>query len=516
MRNRDFDNQRPAPPEPSRWQARPVLSALLRAVVLLVPLASGVTAAAWLSRAIDRPSGSGMVWWWAMLLGASLLAVRLVERASRRLLPLAVLLRLSLLFPDEAPSRFALARRVGNVRILQQRIRDARERGIEDDPARAAEAILSLVAALSAHDRKTRGHSERVRAFADMLAESLQLAPEDRDRLRWGALLHDIGKLHVSGKILNKAGKPEPREWEALKLHPEEGARLAGPLLPWLGIWGRVIVEHHERYDGGGYPHGLSGDEISLGGRMVTLTDSFETMTAARSYKKPMTASAAREELARCAGSQFDPALVRAFLNVSLGRLRWTIGPMAWLAQIPFLGGVQRAAWQTVTCTTNAAGVATTAVAGVLALGIGAVTGGGRPVDRTPLVSPRPAAASQLEPGLTSPDGSSLGPAVGPTRPGKPPVETADEVGPGPNPGQDEPSPTESPSDEPDPDPGPDPGPDRDPVSDLVDTVEEASDDVVGTVDDVVNEVESAADDLTEGASDLLDQTVDGLLGPSD
>jgi HD-GYP domain-containing protein (c-di-GMP phosphodiesterase class II) len=89
----------------------------------------------------------------------------------------------------------------------------ARERGIDGDPTRAAETVLALVAALGAHDRKTRGHSERVRAYTDLLAGALKLPADDRDRLRWSALLHDIGKLEVSAEILNKPGKPEPQEW---------------------------------------------------------------------------------------------------------------------------------------------------------------------------------------------------------------------------------------------------------------------------------------------------------------
>src|SRR5436309_3021757 len=143
-----------------------------------------------------------------------------------------------------------------------------RQIGVEDDPARAARQILGLVAALSAHDRKTRGHSERVRAYTDMLAGELDLGDEDRDRLRWAALLHDIGKLRVPGRILNKAGKPDRFERERLQAHPAAGAAIAEPLLPWLGRWAATIVQHHERFDGQGYPAGLEGEEISRGAEL--------------------------------------------------------------------------------------------------------------------------------------------------------------------------------------------------------------------------------------------------------
>jgi HD-GYP domain-containing protein (c-di-GMP phosphodiesterase class II) len=348
---------------PSRWRAHPFQSALLRGFVLVVPLAAGVSVAVALSRALPRPEGGAVVAWWALLLVTSLVVSEVVGRLVRRLLPLAVLLRLTLVFPDRAPSRFAMARRVGSVRNLEERVRHAKEHGLDDDPSRAAETILELVAALSAHDRRTRGHSERVRAFSDLLAEALHLPSEARDRLRWSALLHDIGKLEVPSRILNKPGKPDEHEWETLKRHPGEGSRLAAPLLPWLGTWGKAIEQHHERYDGRGYPNGLAGWDITLGGRVLAVADSFETMTAARSYKKPMSVAAARAELARCAGSQFDPALVRAFLNVALGRLWWTAGPMSWVAQIPLVGVGAQAARTAITAVTKAA-------VGVTALGM--------------------------------------------------------------------------------------------------------------------------------------------------
>jgi putative nucleotidyltransferase with HDIG domain len=289
------------------------------------------------------PNGAGIVVWAVGLAITSTFATAVAERVGKRFLPLAVLLRLSLVFPDRAPSRFAMARGAGNVKHLERRIREAREHGVDEAPVRAAEQILSLVAALSAHDRKTRGHSERVRAFTDLVADELRLDEGDRDHLRWAALLHDIGKLHVPARILNKPGRPEPREWETLKGHPAAGARIAAPLLPWLGTWAHAIEQHHERFDGGGYPNGLAGEGIAFGARIVSVADSFEVMTAARSYKKPMSVPAARRELAACAGGQFDPFVVRAFLNVSLGRLWWTVGPTSWTALLPVVGSVQRA-----------------------------------------------------------------------------------------------------------------------------------------------------------------------------
>ena len=237
-----------------RWRPRPLLSFALRLVSVLVPAAAGAASAYGYVVAMPAPGGLATIPWAFGLVLSSTIATAFAERIGKRFLPLAVLLRLSLVFPDRAPSRFAMARGAGNVRVLERRIRDAREQGVDQAPVRAAEQILSLVAALSAHDRKTRGHSERVRAFTDLVAGQLRLPEADRDRLRWAALLHDIGKLHVPAKILNKPGRPEPREWETLQGHPAAGARIAAPLMAWLGPWGDAIEQHHERFGGGGYP----------------------------------------------------------------------------------------------------------------------------------------------------------------------------------------------------------------------------------------------------------------------
>jgi hypothetical protein len=155
------------------------------------------------------------------------------------------------------------------------------------------------------------------------------------------------------------------------------GARIAEPLLPWLGPWGHAIEQHHERYGGGGYPHALSGAEISLSARIVSVADSFEVMTAARSYKKPMSVPAARRELAACAGEQFDPAIVRAFLSLSLGRLWWTVGPMSWTALAPILGPVQRASGQLAAAATGATAAVVVGAAGLLPVMTGTAAASG-------------------------------------------------------------------------------------------------------------------------------------------
>ena len=267
------------------------------------------------------------------------------ERAARRLLPLAALLNVSLLFPDKAPARFAVARKYRYAAAAPGTAhRRARRRSQTD--AESMQSIIELVLALSVHDKATRGHSERVRVFADLIADELKIDAAGQARLRWAALLHDVGKLEVPPSLLNKPGKPDEEEWKVLHRHPEDGARLVAPLLPWLGEWGRAVAEHHERYDGTGYPHQLKGHEISLAARIVAVADVYEVMTAPRPYKRTMSIAASRQELTRVAGTQLDPAIVRAFLNISVGRLWRTIGFGAWVGQIPAHRPSLERAWQ--------------------------------------------------------------------------------------------------------------------------------------------------------------------------
>jgi hypothetical protein len=303
--------------------------------VFLLPVLIAIAAANELVRLIPEPrSVQGEVAWWALVIVAPWVIYFGASRVARRALPLAALLKMTLVFPDRAPSRMAVARQAGSTRALERQLRAAETEGIQDEPSVAAERILGLAASLNKHDRLTRGHSERVRVLTDLIGDGLNLPAEDRDRLRWSALLHDIGKVTVPETVLNNPGKPSESDWKLLRRHPEEGALLTAPLAEWLGEWSATIIQHHERFDGTGYPYGLKGEEISLGGRIVAVADSYETMTAVRSYKSAMTPESARTELAACAGTHFDPAIVRVFLEASIGRLRLLGGPLTALGDV--------------------------------------------------------------------------------------------------------------------------------------------------------------------------------------
>ncbi|MEY2404443.1 MAG: hypothetical protein QOD38_1994, partial [Acidimicrobiaceae bacterium] len=356
-----------APPKvEQRWEGRPGLARAVRFAVAAAPVAAAVGCSSLVSRALPTPtSNSGLVTWWAFVLIVSTSALVVTDRFARRLLPLSVLLKLSLPFPEAPPSRIRVAIRSGSAKQLEKWAASVAARGRKDPKAVAAHELLGLVAALSAHDRRSRGHSERVRVYTDLMAEQLGLSRDDADKLRWAGLLHDIGKIRVPGEILNKPGAPDPDEWAAIRQHPSDGDRLIEPVRAWLGPWAKAVIEHHERWDGKGYPRGLSGHHISLAGRVVAVTDSYEVMTATRSYKKPMSVKAAREELTRSAGTHFDPAMVRAFLSVPIGRVRWTAGPIAWLAQLPFLAQIPT--WGATAMMATGVVVATPLVTGVAA-----------------------------------------------------------------------------------------------------------------------------------------------------
>jgi putative nucleotidyltransferase with HDIG domain len=387
------------------WRRRPVLSVAVRCAVVGLPAVAALGVAWVLSRALPHPvTIPGVVLWYAVMTAGMIASILVVERAARRLLPLATLLNVSLLFPDRAPRRFAVARRAGRPRDLRRRLEELRDSAPESSEVDRMQRILELTAALSVHDRHTRGHSERVRVFTDMLAEEMGLPREDRDRLRWASLLHDIGKLLVPAEILRKPATLSENEWELMRTHPSEGARIIEPLRGWLGPWANAVQEHHERWDGKGYPCGLAGEQISLGGRIVAVADSYEVMTASRPYRRALGVEAARRELVRCSGAQFDPAAVRAFLNISVGRLWRVVGLGTWLVQLPFLA---RLGWLTTSWGATAASTGAAVIIGVV------------PVVPVPASTPAPVVAAAANPrGLiatpTAPPGVQSSPVATP------------------------------------------------------------------------------------------------------
>ncbi|HEV7523716.1 MAG TPA: HD domain-containing phosphohydrolase, partial [Acidimicrobiia bacterium] len=325
------------------WTPRPLWARVVCVFAALAPVALGAFAAIELSRRLPRtssPIATGLRIFFVVVVSTAV--VFAVDRAARRLLPLAALYRLSLVFPDHAPSRFRTALKAGSSRRVERLVEETRRHGLPHDPGEAARRVVELITAIGDHDRRTRGHSERVRLYADLIGEELHLSKDERQKLQWAALLHDLGKLAVPAEILNKKGAPDDEEWRVLRTHPAAGEQLIAPLRPFLGSWADAIGSHHEWWNGAGYPRQLRGDEISRSAAIVAVADAYEVMTAVRSYKKAMPASAARGELAHGAGKQFSPEVVRAFLCVSLGKLRWVAGPAASLAQIPYIGGAVR------------------------------------------------------------------------------------------------------------------------------------------------------------------------------
>jgi len=181
-------------------------------------------------------------------------------------------------------------------------------------PQSILDTVTSLAYAIDAKDQYTQGHSQKVSAYAALLAEALGMNDLEVEEIRLGAVLHDVGKVGIPEPILNKSGPLNLEEWDTMKTHVTFGGKLLEPLVPLARIR-EMVLHHHEFFDGSGYPEALAGERIPLGARIITIADSYDTITSDRSYKKGRTADQALSELERCAGTQFDPRLVQAFVR---------------------------------------------------------------------------------------------------------------------------------------------------------------------------------------------------------
>ncbi|MDQ6778594.1 MAG: HD-GYP domain-containing protein, partial [Actinomycetota bacterium] len=183
---------------------------------------------------------------------------------------------------------------------------------------RQARALEQLAAALEARDPYTHGHSRRVARYAAMIAKRMGLAKPEVARIRAAAAMHDVGKIETPIGVLHKAGRLTDAEFEAIKRHPVDGARMVARVGDEELT--AIVRHHHERLDGTGYPTGLSGSVIPVGARIIAVADTFDAITSERPYRPAKAHKAAIEILRREAGAQLDPDAVGAFCSVYFGR----------------------------------------------------------------------------------------------------------------------------------------------------------------------------------------------------
>jgi putative nucleotidyltransferase with HDIG domain len=236
----------------------------------------------------------------------------------------------------------------------------------ENLPPAVVETVTSLAFAIDAKDRYTQGHSKKVAAYAVMIAQALGMTQKEVEEIRLAALLHDIGKVGIPEPILNKSGPLDASEWETMKTHTDLGSKILEPLKPMIRIrqmvrhhvgkvgipeqilnksgplnpdeWEtmkthvtyggkllepllpltrirQMVLHHHEFFDGTGYPDRLEGEQIPQGARVIAIADAYDTITSERTYKKARTPEDAFTELERCSANQFDPVIVRIFID---------------------------------------------------------------------------------------------------------------------------------------------------------------------------------------------------------
>ena len=177
------------------------------------------------------------------------------------------------------------------------------------------EIVLALSKTLETRDPYSGAHSKRLASYSEQIARYFKCSARETRELCWAALLHDIGKIGIEDSILHKPGPLTTREWEVMKSHSEVGAHIVKGLSGLENI-ASIILCHHERVDGKGYPHGLRGDQIPIGARIIAVVDSYSAMTEGRVYKAPRSHEEAIAELVLNTGKMYDPEVVNAFISL--------------------------------------------------------------------------------------------------------------------------------------------------------------------------------------------------------
>jgi putative nucleotidyltransferase with HDIG domain len=175
------------------------------------------------------------------------------------------------------------------------------------------ETVIALSKTLETRDSHSGSHSKRMASLSEQLASLYKFSVRETRELCWAALLHDIGKIGVEDKILRKVTALNDQEWSIMRTHPEIGAQIVRGLSGLENI-APIILSHHERFDGKGYPQGLRGEEIPLGARIIAVVDSYSAMTEGRPYKTARTHKEALEELRHYSGIMYDPEVVEKFI----------------------------------------------------------------------------------------------------------------------------------------------------------------------------------------------------------
>lgn len=218
-------------------------------------------------------------------------------------------------FPIQVQSSVSLRGRESAADTIRQNLQSMRTKKLMDKTSVHSEMLHSLLQALSQCDPDTGEHVRRTQRSGEDLGKRIHLSDSEQSSLALLAIMHDIGKIGIPLEILNKPGKLEESEWAMMKTHVQKGYQIAKSSKELSDI-ADMILSHHERWDGRGYPNGLRGEEIPLLSRIISVVDAYDAMTNDRAYRKALAESAARSELLRGAGTQFDPVIVREFLEM--------------------------------------------------------------------------------------------------------------------------------------------------------------------------------------------------------